>query len=52
MRKRNIRVTAEGQFARIMQHEIDHLDGSSEGEQASSSTFARRTHPTFHHVIP
>ena len=27
MRKRNILVTAEGQFARIMQHEIDHLDG-------------------------
>jgi peptide deformylase len=27
MRKRNIRVTAEGWFARIMQHEIDHLDG-------------------------
>lgn len=24
---KNIRVTAEGWFARIMQHEIDHLDG-------------------------
>jgi peptide deformylase len=27
VRGKNIRVTAEGWFARILQHEIDHLDG-------------------------